>query len=184
MRKMRRPHRSKRKLRAFPRRGHDHGSCVEAAVREAAGVCARRKLRLTAIRRRVLELVWRSHKPAGAYAILAGLKRREKLAAPATVYRALDFLLDQGLVHRISSKSAYVGCADPGGSHAGQFLICGQCGAAAELDDNRIRKAVARGAGTLGFAVARQTVEVLGLCPRCRPKARPKARRKMLRRRG
>lgn len=135
-------------------------------------MCAGRGLRLTDLRRRVLELVWRSHEPVGAYQILSKLRRRGRSAAPPTVYRALEFLLDQGFVHRIESQSAFVGCSHPESSHAGQFLICGSCGTAAELDDQRIRKAVAKGAKKVGFAVERQTIEVRGLCPRCRPRRR------------
>lgn len=148
---------------------HDHTACIAAAAATAAAICARRGARLTRLRRRVLEIVWHSHEPIGAYAVLAALGRDGRPAAPPTVYRALDFLLAQGLVHRIESLNAYVGCAQPGKAHGGQFLICGDCGAAAELDDGRIRAAVARGAGRLGFEVRRQTVEVLGLCPGCRP---------------
>jgi len=164
-----------RKSPAFPRRGHDHDTCVEDAVARAAALCTRKDLRLTALRRRVLELVWRSHEPVGAYAILDALRRRRRgrVVAPPTVYRALDFLLRHGLIHRIESQNAYVGCARPGTAHAGQFLICEKCGAAAELSDNRIRRAVARGAEALGFSVERQTVEAVGLCPRCAPRRRP-----------
>ncbi len=148
---------------------------------------------LTPLRRRVLELVWRSHKPVGAYAILSALRRRGRAAAPPTVYRALEFLLEHGFVHRIASQSAYVGCVEPGPHHAGQFLICAKCGNAAELNDARIERAVGRRARRLGFAVERQTVEIAGLCPRCRPrrqarrtrrKAAPKRTKSRSRRRG
>jgi Fur family transcriptional regulator, zinc uptake regulator len=166
------PRPARRARPGFPRRGHDHGLCVEDAISRAAELSARRGLHLTELRRRVLELVWRSHEPIGAYEILARLRRRGRPAAPPTVYRALDFLLEQGFVHRIESQSAFVGCAHPGAVHAGQFLICGSCGVAAELDDSRIRKAVEKSAKTAGFSVERQTIELRGLCPRCRPQRR------------
>ncbi len=164
------PKTGRRARAGFPRRGHDHGPCVEDAVSRAAELCARRGLPLTESRRRVLELVWRSHKPIGAYEILARLRRRGRTAAPPTVYRALDFLLDQGFVHRIESQSAFVGCAHPEAVHAGQFLICGSCGVAAELNNSRIQKAIAKSAKTAGFSVERQTIELRGLCPRCQPR--------------
>lgn len=141
-------------------------------------MCRGRGLALTPLRRRVLELVWRSHEPVGAYQILRRLRRRGKTSAPPTVYRALEFLLENGLVHRIESRQAYVGCAEPGAGHSGQFLLCGRCGAAAEVADARIDRAVARGAAAVGFAVERQTVEILGLCPRCRPRRRAKRSRR------
>jgi len=170
-RKPRRPAKARR-TRAFPRRGHDHGSCIESALERAASVCARKGLQLTPLRRRVLELVWRSHEPVGAYEVLNRLRRRGRAAAPPTVYRVLEFLLAYGLVHRIESRNAYVGCARPESRHASQFLICGKCGITAELADAGIRRAVVRGAKTAGFSVEQETIEVTGLCPRCAPRRR------------
>lgn len=143
---------------------HDHGSCVDTALDRAAALCERRGTRLTDLRRQVLELVWSGHEPVGAYDILARMGR----AAPPTVYRALDFLIEQGLVHRIESLNAYVGCDRPDGAHASQFLICTACGATAELDDAALDAALAHRAAQLGFTVDRQTVELRGRCPRCR----------------
>src|SRR5580658_1298 len=159
-----------RKPAASPFRtaSHDHGSCVDAALDRAAQLCAARGARLTPLRRQVLKLVWRGHEAAGAYAVLEGLRRSHPGAAPPTVYRALDFLIEHGLIHRIESLNAYVGCPQPERPHASQFLICGRCSATAELDDPAIAGAVLRRAGALGFAVAQQTVEVRGFCPRCR----------------
>jgi Fur family transcriptional regulator, zinc uptake regulator len=152
----------------FPSDRHDHGVCVAEALAAAEVECGRRGARLTAVRRRVLELVWGSHQPMGAYALLDLLSREGFSAAPPTIYRALDFLLAHGLVHRIERLDAYVGCSRPGAPHAGQFLLCARCGAAAELDDPAIARAVTEGAARLGFSVRRQTVEIEGLCPACR----------------
>src|SRR5262245_4876474 len=113
---------------AFPRKGHDHDRCVTDALSAAEAVCARAGDRLTPLRRRVLELVWASHRPAGAYALLDRLREDGRGAAPPTVYRALDFLLERGLIHRIESLNAFVGCAHPGENHLVQFLICRSCG--------------------------------------------------------
>ena len=152
----------------FLDRTHDHAACVDDALDRAAELCQRRGARLTALRRHVLELVWRGHAPVGAYAILAELQDGQPRAAPPTVYRALDFLMEQGLVHRIESLNAYVGCPRPERPHASQFLICEGCGSAGELDDPAITDAVERRAGRLGFTVAQQTIELRGLCQRCR----------------
>jgi Fur family transcriptional regulator, zinc uptake regulator len=146
---------------------HDHQSCIDTAIEDATRLCADRSLRFTQIRRRVLELVWSSHTPIGAYDILEGLRPEYPRAAPPTVYRALDFLTGLGLIHRIESMNAFVGCNHPDQPHSGQFLICGDCGTTAELDDPGIEKAVRLGAGRLGFIAKRQTVEVTGLCPEC-----------------
>jgi Fur family zinc uptake transcriptional regulator len=156
----------------FQPASHDHESCVGSALGRAAQVCGRRGARLTELRRQVLELVWRGHEPVGAYAVLEALRDTHPGAAPPTVYRALEFLIEHGLIHRIESLNAYVGCARPERPHVGQFLICGACGVTAELDDPAIARAVLRGAGELGFVVERQTIEVRGRCPRCQTAAR------------
>jgi Fur family transcriptional regulator, zinc uptake regulator len=124
-------------------------------------------VRLTELRRQVLELVWRRHEPIGAYDLLDELKTVHRRAAPPTVYRALEFLMDQGLVHRIESLNAYVGCTRPEQQHAGQFLICSNCGSIGELDDIGIARAVTERAAMLGFTVQRQTIEVRGICADC-----------------
>lgn len=151
----------------FPATSHNHSHCVSDALTKAEAICGERGARLTKLRRRVLELIWASHAPVGAYDVLRRLSQEHEQAAPPTVYRALDFLLDQGLVHRIESLNAFVGCGAPADNHAGQFLICDDCGSAAELQDKTISDAISEGASKAGFAVARSTVEVRGLCPGC-----------------
>jgi Fur family zinc uptake transcriptional regulator len=152
----------------FPPATHDHDNCVEAALERAEAVCRARGLRLTGLRRRVLELVWNSHKPAGAYEILDSLNRDGRRAAPPTVYRALEFLIEADLVHRLDSLNAFVGCRDPSSSHTGQFLICRQCRSVAELDDPDIDALVGQKAAVFGFTAVRQMVEIQGLCQVCR----------------
>ena len=153
---------------AFAGPRHDHDHCMADALATAEQLCARRGARLTRLRRRVLELVWSSHAPVGAYDLLRRLSREHESAAPPTVYRALDFLMKHGLIHRIESRNAFVGCPAPAVDHAGQFLICRDCGTAAELADPRIDRAIANGAAALGFTVEHKTVELSGLCPSCR----------------
>lgn len=153
-------------------RPHDHSHCVSHALTEAETICERQGLRLTALRKRVLELVWQSHKPLGAYDILGVLSEEDgRRAAPPTVYRALDFLLEHGLVHRIASLNAFIGCNHPQHAHQGQFLICRGCHAAIELEQPAISQAIISEAAVVGFAVESQTVEVVGLCAGCREAA-------------
>lgn len=150
-------------------RPHDHSHCVHTALSEADALCAQKGLRLTALRRRVLELVWQSHKPLGAYDILAVLSEEDgRRAAPPTVYRALDFLLENGLVHRIASLNSFTGCNHPTHVHQGQFLICRECHAAIELQSPAISDAVTTAAAEVGFAVEGQTVEIIGVCSGCK----------------
>lgn len=147
---------------------HDHARCAAQAMATAETLCEARGARLTPLRRRVLELIWQNHVPIGAYDILRQLSADHAGAAPPTVYRALEFLLAQGLIHRLESANAFIGCADPGDPHAGQFLICTGCGVTAEMHDPGITAAIAAGAARFGFTSARKIVEVQGLCGPCR----------------
>jgi len=157
----------------FPDSKHDHGKCVRSALARAEIICAVHGVRLTELRRHVFELVWQSHTPVGAYDVLERLSAGSRKAQPPTVYRALEFLLGQGLIHRIESLNAYIGCAVPGDDHAGQFLICRDCGVAAELVDQRIDDAIGKGAAAAGFSIERPTVELEGVCARCRRSTGP-----------
>ncbi len=155
---------------AFPKPGHDHARCTAAALGKAEAVCAARGTRLTEIRRRVLERVWRSHVPVGAYDILAQLNAGGGRQAPIAVYRALEFLMDNGLVHRLASLNAYIGCAHMGeDGHAAQFLICRKCGTTAELESAHLTRALGRAVAERGFTVDSQVVEIGGICPHCQP---------------
>jgi Fur family zinc uptake transcriptional regulator len=150
---------------------HNHQSCIDEALTTADSLCLARGVRLTDLRRRVLELIWSSHRPIGAYALLDALKGERESAAPPTVYRALDFLMEQGLVHRIQSLNAFVGCSEPDHAHNGVFLICGDCGNALEIEDDKLDSAISRAAGAHGFSLARRTLEATGTCPGCAGRA-------------
>ncbi|ROR31986.1 Fur family transcriptional regulator [Inmirania thermothiophila] len=144
----------------------DHGRCIEEAVTRAEAACRRSGARLTPLRRRVLELVWRGHRPVGAYEILDGLRAEGRRAAPPTVYRALEFLQGLGLVHRIASRNAWLGCPR-GGPHAGGFLVCAACGRTEEIEDRALAAAAAASAARHGFSAPPRAVEVVALCDGC-----------------
>ena len=146
---------------------HDHEGCVQQAIQNAERICRERGLRFTAQRKRVLELVWNSHKPVGAYDILDGLNQDGQKAAPPTVYRALEFLIEADLVHRLDSLNAFVGCTDPNIPHTGQFLICSTCRTVTELDDRDISEMIEKSAAIQGFIALHQTLEVQGTCQSC-----------------
>ncbi len=156
----------------FPAADHDHRNCVMDALKKAEQYCHEQGLRLTKIRRRVLELIWANHQPVGAYELLEQLTREGHKAAPPTVYRALDFLMENGLVHRISSKNAYVGCNHPDSDHRAQFMICEDCGQAAELDSSAIGSAILKDAQHHGFTIEQWTLEITGTCDQCSKKAK------------
>ncbi len=156
---------------ALPYRPHNHATCVSQALDDARAICKANNARLTPVRERVLELIWQSHKPLGAYDVLAALAEDGHNAAPPTVYRALDFLLANGLVHRIASLNAFVGCAHAGQHHNGMFLICRHCHNVLELTAPAVASAVAAAAAAEHFVPEDTTIEIAGRCPNCRQDA-------------
>jgi len=147
---------------------HNHKNCIEQAIINAKELCNKKEIRLTPLRRHVLEIIWYSHCPIGAYSIMDKLSELEKRhTAPPTVYRALDFLIEHGLVHRISSINAFIGCEQPHKAHSGQFLLCKVCNVVHEFDSLEIDNAIATVAKKSGFSLQKQTVETLGICSNC-----------------
>lgn len=146
---------------------HDHDLCVHTAIASAEQLCQSRGVQLTPIRKRTLELIWSNHKACKAYDLLDQLKPELDSAKPTTVYRALDFLLEQGLIHRVESLNAFVGCHCSDQQHEQILLICTQCHDVDELPvahtlnvlDNRLQE--------VGFVPQRKTLEIHGLCRDC-----------------
>jgi Fur family zinc uptake transcriptional regulator len=135
----------------------------------AEAACARRGARLTDVRRTVLKLILEAQEPIGAYALLDRLKDQSGHGKPPTIYRALDFLLAQGLIHRVERLNAFVGCHEEADHpHPVQFLICGTCGSVTEFEDAAVAMAVAAAAERHDFSVSRTIVEVEGECGGCR----------------
>lgn len=152
---------------AIPYRPHNHDTCVRDALDNARAICEAHRARLTRTRERVLELIWQSHKPLGAYDLLAVLSGEGQNAAPPTVYRALDFLQQHGLVHRIASLNAFIGCTHAGEQHHGMFLICSHCRNVLELTAPEVAQSITSAAARQGFEQRETTLEVTGLCPAC-----------------
>jgi Fur family zinc uptake transcriptional regulator len=146
---------------------HDHAACRREALQTAQRVCDQRGLALTPIRRKVLDIIWTSHAPIGAYEILGRLPRSARAPAPMTVYRALEFLVSAGLIHRLDSLNAFVGCPRADDVHAPQLLVCRLCQRVEEITDPAVSRAVGRAASRHGFSVD-VPVEVKGLCTDCR----------------
>lgn len=152
---------------AFSPTQHDHAACIQTALTRAEVTCRDRGLRLTTIRRRVLELIWASHEPSKAYDLLDAINRERGRAAPPTVYRALDFLLEAGLIHKIESLNAYIGC-DMAQPHAHpKFLICHSCNRVAEIPGPAVDRAIARETSDAGFCADAETIEIGGTCRLC-----------------
>jgi Fur family zinc uptake transcriptional regulator len=153
----------------FPSPDHDHARCSAEVLSHAETLCRERKQRLTPMRRQVLNALAASHRPIGAYEIMERVAADGTRPAPITVYRALDFLIEQGLVHRIESRNAFLACAhrhDNGAVVA--FLICEKCGAVGEAPAGAIMQSVGAAAKSMSFTAKMSVIEVTGLCAHCR----------------
>ncbi len=152
---------------------------TETLLDRAEAICEQRGANLTDLRRQVLGMILEAPAPTGAYDLLDRLRETRRGAAPPTVYRTLDFLLEQGLIHRVDRLSAFVGCiagctVDADGeshAHAAQFLICRNCGRVVEMQNHDVAAMLTRAAKQAGFSISSATVEAEGLCGTCRTAA-------------
>jgi Fur family transcriptional regulator, zinc uptake regulator len=153
----------------FPGPDHDHARCTSDVMAIAEAQCSERGRRLTTIRRQVLAELLASHKPLGAYEIMERLAPRGPRPAPITVYRALEFLRDNGLVHRIESRNAFIACVH---NHAAAdlvvFLICERCGAVGEACSADVAATLGSAAQAAGFTPKSPVIEISGVCTHCR----------------
>lgn len=150
---------------------HDHSHCAGDNLARAEALMAERGARLTPVRKRVLEILLEAHKALGAYDVLQRLAAEGYGNQPPVAYRALDFLVEQGLAHRIQRLNAFIACMHAGEAHAPAFLICDRCATVAEAPVAPIRAALEAAAAEMGFAVERVSLEATGLCPACREAA-------------
>jgi Fur family zinc uptake transcriptional regulator len=152
----------------FPAPDHDHGRCTADAMAHAEAVCARRTQKFTPIRRQVLQALLSSHRPLGAYEVIDELAKSMPRPAPITVYRALDFLMENGLVHRIESRNAFLACAhDHDETSMVAFLICDHCGSVGEIPAAPVAQSLNAAARASGFAPKLSVVEIAGTCAHC-----------------
>ena len=148
---------------------HDHASCAHDVLALGEQRLTDAGQRLTPVRRRALEILLDSPRALGAYEVLERLVADGFANQPPVAYRALEFLVEQGLVHRISRLNAFAACMHVGEVHDPAFLICRTCHAVAEAPAVAVIAALEDAARGLQFSVERSTVEALGLCPACRP---------------
>ncbi len=142
-----------------------------ARLAAAEAICVARGARLTPQRRAVLTLILQAEHPLTAYQLLDLLKQGQKTAVPPTIYRALEFLMENHLIHKIERLAAFVSCVDAAHhhAHAAQFLICRRCGSVAELEDAAMATAVQRAAAARNFTPDHAVIEIEGLCAGCAP---------------
>jgi Fur family transcriptional regulator, zinc uptake regulator len=146
---------------------------VAAQLDVAEALCAQRGRRLTPIRRKVLELLLRHGRSLKAYDLLEAMRAVHPGAAPPTVYRALDFLMDEGLVHRLDAVNAWIACHDAGGAPHDLLVVCTGCGAVAEVSDPAMSRQLAERVALTGFALNSHETEIRALCPACQQKQAP-----------
>lgn len=150
---------------AFAR--HNHNKCRDGVIARVEETCRGKGLRLTPVRRRVLEILLEEHKALGAYDLLERLRAENMGSAPPVVYRALDFLVTHGFAHKLERKGAFVACGHPDDVHTPAFMICTSCETVAEADLGGETNVIDRAAKSLGFSINTQVVEAEGLCPTC-----------------
>ncbi|MEL6838575.1 MAG: transcriptional repressor [Pseudomonadota bacterium] len=150
---------------------HDHKACVADGLAAAEARCAAQGLRLTPVRRKVLEILLQEHRALGAYALLDLLRDAGFGSQPPVAYRALDFLAEHGFVHKIERLNAFVACAHPGETHSPAFMICRLCDAVAEAHSMPAKGALGDAARAAGFQIEKTVVEAEGICPACVDKA-------------
>ena len=150
---------------AFAR--HDHSLCASDVLVRADALMAAKGVRLTPVRRKVLEILLEAHRAMGAYDVLTRLAAEGFGNQPPVAYRALDFLEEQGLVHRIRRLNAFTACMHPGEAHVPAFLICKVCDMVAEAPVAAVLTALEQAARARGFLIERSTFEAIGLCPTC-----------------
>ncbi len=149
-----------------------HQLCINKALELGEKICAENGRRFTKIRREVLGLIWQSHKPAKAYDIMNQLDENIASLKPPTVYRALDFLRENGLVHKINSLNAFVGCSHPAMKHQCYFLICSECGDIAECCAQELTNVIEKTADKNHFKPEQASLEIQGICENCGNMAR------------
>jgi len=150
---------------------HNHSACVSGTLLAAETLCAEGGLRFTPVRRKVLEILVQEHRALGAYAILDRLREDGFGSQPPVAYRALDFLVLNGLAHKIERLNAFIACSHPKHVHTPAFMICRLCDAVAETQSSPARGALGEAARATGFKIERTVVEAEGVCPACADKA-------------
>ena len=146
---------------------HNHAFCASSMIATAEAYCSLNKLQFTPTRRRVLEYLIEERKALGAYYILQRLAKDGLGTQPPVAYRALDFLVRHGFVHKVERLNAFVACAYPHSEHEPAFMICRSCESVAEAVLRPSSSLIGKAAQEAGFRVEKTIVEAEGLCPDC-----------------
>ena len=145
----------------------DHKICLEDALKKARALCNEKGVKFTELRERVLKLIWKSHTYVKAYDLLDDLKKIDGSAKPPTVYRSLDFLIENGFIHKIESLNAFIGCSHPQKHKECYFLICKDCQSIEECCSESLNKIVKSTSEKSNFKTNSVTLEIAGICQEC-----------------
>ncbi len=151
----------------MPHANHNHAHCTSELISRAEQICAKRGTRLTEQRKDVLSSVAESHNAVGAYQIIERMASGGARPAPITIYRALDFLLEHDLVHKIESRNAYVACSGAHTNDQPTLLICDQCGNVDEVIEASVNVSLQNTAVLKKFSVKKTVIELSGTCNQC-----------------
>jgi len=144
-----------------------HKSCIKDALIEAKNICEQRGVKLTKLRETVLKLIWKNHNYVKAYDLLEDLKKIDSSAKPPTIYRSLEFLMENGFIHKIQSLNAFVGCSHPNEHNECYFLICKECQNIEECHSENINEFVQFTSSNNNFSANKVTLEISGICQEC-----------------
>lgn len=146
---------------------HDHAHCIGTAISAADALCEKKNLRLTPVRRKTLEILLQEHRAVGAYEMLNQLREAGFGSQPPVAYRALEFLVANGLAHKIERLNAFIACTHPGATHSPAFMICRLCQSVAEAQSTHIGGSFIHAAKAVGFQIEQTVIEAEGVCPAC-----------------
>ena len=145
---------------------HNHELCYKTSIKAFKKNCHEKKLKLTPLRLKVFELLLNDHRPLGAYQILNTLSKDGLNLTPPVIYRVLDFLIEQGFVHKIKNLNAFIACSHPGNTHSPTFMICRKCEKVAEIDVNESGIKLDKNLFS-DFQIEESIIEVIGICKSC-----------------
>ncbi|HBM16310.1 MAG TPA: hypothetical protein DD381_08235 [Lentisphaeria bacterium] len=130
-------------------------------------ICDDRCIKITSLREQVIGILSRKEEPCSAYEILESLKEHRHNAEPITVYRVLNFLVANNLVHRLEAQKKYILCCHPNHG-ACQIFICSDCGKKLEMHDKEINNMIKKNIASSDFELTSKSIELYGHCKKCK----------------
>ena len=150
------------------KKNHDHRKCSKKVIQNAEETCLKFSLNFTPIRKKVLEIISSNHKPSRAYDLLEKLRDDGFCDKPPTIYRALDFLIENKIVHKLNTINAYVACFDEESEEISCFLICEMCQEIEEFHNKNLNKVLTNIGKKRGIEIKNLNLEIGFKCQECK----------------